>query len=126
MVTSSADFPPDVESAHESRAFLRDFLAGVGADDLVPIGTLLVDELVSNVVRHAQSPVHVELAWSEETLRLEVQDGSSILPAVAELADADGGYGLRIVEAFAQQWGIRSLPDGKAVWCTLTRPGSVS
>jgi anti-sigma regulatory factor (Ser/Thr protein kinase) len=126
MDTTSASYAPDNGAPHESRRLVRDFLVRQGAEDLVFVGEVLISELVSNVVRHAHSPIDVDLNWNDGTLRAEVRDGSSIIPAVAELADADGGYGLRIVEAFAQDWGIKQLEHGKAVWFTIRRdkPGA--
>jgi anti-sigma regulatory factor (Ser/Thr protein kinase) len=121
MEMTSASYAPNADAAHESRSLVRSFLARQGADDLAYVGEGLISELVSNVVRHAHSDIRVELGWDDETLRLEVRDGSSILPAVVELANEDGGYGLRIVEAFAEDWGVRPLAEGKAVWCTVNR-----
>jgi anti-sigma regulatory factor (Ser/Thr protein kinase) len=122
METTSARYEPTNDAPHESRFLVREFLADRGAADLSFAGELLVTELVSNVVRHAHSSIEVGLSWDDDDIfRVEVRDGSSILPAVAELADEDGGYGLRIVEALAQDWGVRQLSEGKAVWCTLTR-----
>ena len=121
MATTSATYPPTADAPHESRVLVREFLADQGADDLSPAGELLVTELVSNVVRHARTSVELDLEWADDTLRLEVRDGSSILPAVVELANQDGGYGLRLVEALARDWGVRPLESGKAIWCTVTR-----
>ena len=49
-------------------------------------------------------------------------DGSDRLPR-ARTADglADGGRGLRVVEALAERWGVERRPGGKAVWAR-TRP----
>src|SRR5690242_5464238 len=105
MDTTSATYEPTTDAPHESRVLLREFLQPRGAADLSFVGEVLLTELVSNVVRHAHSPIQVDLAWDDETLFVEVCDGSSILPAVAELADEDGGYGLRIVEALSEDWG---------------------
>jgi anti-sigma regulatory factor (Ser/Thr protein kinase) len=121
METTSATYEPTNEAPHESRVLVREFLVDRGATDLSFAGELIVTELVANVVRHAHSPIEVDLSWNDEMFRVEVRDGSSILPAVVELANEDGGYGLRIVEALAQDWGVRQLDEGKAVWCTLTR-----
>src|SRR5262245_19491136 len=121
MEMTTASYAPNADAAHESRTLVRSFLARQGAGDLAYVGEVLISELVSNVVRHAHSDIRVELGWDDETLRLEVRDGSSILPAVVELANEDGVYGLRIVEAFAEDWGVRPLAAGKAVWCTVNR-----
>jgi len=118
--------PESPETLHESRDLVRGFLSRVGAEELSYVGMVVVDELVSNVVRQAHSEIEVDLTWDDGTFRVEVRDGSSILPAVADLADADGGYGLRIVEAVAEDWGVRQLDGGKAVWCTLTRRSASS
>jgi anti-sigma regulatory factor (Ser/Thr protein kinase) len=119
MDSISDDYEPNLDAPHDSRVLVRDFLIRHGAGNLVFVGGLLLSELVSNVVRHAQSTIEIALTWDHDTLRAEVHDGSSILPAVADLADTDGGYGLRIVDALAQDWGARQLEHGKAVWFTL-------
>jgi anti-sigma regulatory factor (Ser/Thr protein kinase) len=124
MVMASASYEPDYDAPHASRVFVREFLAGQGANDLTEVGQVLMSELVSNVVRRAHSPIEIDLMWENATLRAEVRDGSSILPGIAELAGADGGYGLTIVEALSQDWGMRQLAHGKAVWFTLERPPS--
>jgi anti-sigma regulatory factor (Ser/Thr protein kinase) len=121
MVTTSATYDPTAEAPHESRELVREFLADQDADDLSPAGELLVTELVSNVVRHARTSIELDLEWDDDTLRVEVRDGSSILPAVVELGNKDGGYGLRLVEALAHDWGVRPLDHGKAIWCTVSR-----
>jgi two-component sensor histidine kinase len=117
----TAVFPPTDDAPYESRSLVRNFLTEHDADDLVDIGLVLTSELVTNVIRHAHSPVQLDLEWQAETLRVEVRDGSSIIPAVAELANADGGFGLRLVDRLAADWGIRQLDDGKAVWFTVRR-----
>src|SRR4051812_43250805 len=96
MATTSATYEPTRDAPHETRVLLRDFLAEHDASDLTFVGEVIVTELVSNVVRHAHSSIEVGLGWDDGTLRVEVRDGSSILPAVVELANEDGGYGLRI------------------------------
>lgn len=80
------------------------------ADDLV----LLASELATNVVVHAQTPFTVRVLPSDGTVRLEVSDGSSILPAVQDLATFK--FGLRIVESMSDRWGIESDESGKTVW----------
>jgi anti-sigma regulatory factor (Ser/Thr protein kinase) len=126
MATTSATYAPTTDAPHESRKLVREFLARQGADDLAPAGELVVTELVSNVVRHARTSIELDLAWDDDQLLLEVRDGSSILPAVVELGTEDGGYGLKLVEALAQDWGIRPLDRGKAIWCTMTRASAAS
>ncbi|MEW2610793.1 ATP-binding protein [Streptomyces sp. NPDC047880] len=87
----------------------------------------VVAELASNAVRHGRVPgrdfrLRVELA-ADRTLRLEVTDArGDRLPRVPDPGeeDAEGGRGLRIVEAYADRWGVADAPAGaKTVWAEL-------
>jgi anti-sigma regulatory factor (Ser/Thr protein kinase) len=122
-------FEPTDSAPALSRRFIREMLQVWHADDLADTAELLTTELVTNVVRHAVGEVGVDLEWADPTLRVEVRDGSSILPAVRDLPGEHGGYGLRLVAALVQEWGVDADGDGKAVWFTLDRnsdqlPGS--
>jgi two-component sensor histidine kinase len=75
---------------------------------------LVASELVSNVVAHAPTDFVVRLASENDRIRIEVSDGSSIIPAVRDLRVS--GFGLRIVEALSDRWGIESSDSGKDVW----------
>src|SRR3954467_6287562 len=88
MADESRSLQPGSAAPHQSRVIVRDFLARQDADQLAEVSDLLTSELVSNVVRHAQSTVQLEMHWDDDTLRVEVRDGSSILPAVVDLAGA--------------------------------------
>ena len=125
----SRAFEPTTSAPALSRQFIREMLEVWQAEDLADTAELLTTELVTNVVRHAVGGIDVELEWSEPTLRVEVSDGSSILPAMREFPGADGGFGLRLVEALVSEWGVDATTEGKAVWFTLARdsaqaPGS--
>jgi len=126
MADESQTLEPVSEAPHQSRILVRDFLARHDAEQLADASDLLISELVSNVVRHARSTVELNMHWDDDTLRVEVRDGSSILPAIVDLAGADGGYGLRIVAALARDWGVTELGEGKAVWFTLRRDAETS
>jgi hypothetical protein len=91
------------------------------ADDLTEVAELLTAELVTNVVCHAVTAFDVELSWDEPTLRVEVRDGSTVLPAIGDMPSGEGGRGLRIVSALARQWGARRVGEGKTVWFTVER-----
>ena len=73
---------------------------------------LLVSELVTNSVRHsnahAHDVVHMSVAVSETSLRVEVADpGGGFVP---KPRDADrtrpGGWGLYLVDQLADRWGV--------------------
>lgn len=113
---------PDPESLRRIRHLIRQQLAGTDTADVELVAT----ELVTNVIRHANTELVFSLQADGDTVRIEVQDGSSILPAVRDLESgaATGGTGLRIVEALSEQWGAAQREDGKVVWAEFRTPGS--
>jgi anti-sigma regulatory factor (Ser/Thr protein kinase) len=97
-------------------------LAETGAAELA----LIISELVTNSVRHANVGPHqiltVECATLSDRLRVTVTDPGSRLEPQPRSPDhlAPGGYGLRIVEALSSAWGVMRGPDGTtSVWCEL-------
>ena len=105
------DFQPDPRSARAVRQFVTDALPESNQlDDIV----LTASELASNVIRHAHTPYTVRLELLENLIRLEISDGSSIVPAVKDLTDSPGG--LRIVTAASDKWGIEGNLNGKTIW----------
>ena len=105
------DFQPDPLSARAVRQFVAEALKGsTQLDDIV----LTASELASNVIRHAHTPYTVRLELRADLIRLEISDGSSIVPAVADLSDSQTG--LRIVTATSDNWGIEGARNGKTIW----------
>jgi hypothetical protein len=92
--------------------------------------TLVVAELAANAVRHGRVSgrgFRVRLLLREESLRVEVSDARvDRLPVPVPAREADeGGRGLLLVEALAEEWGVELRPGGayKTVWAEL-RVGS--
>jgi serine/threonine-protein kinase RsbW len=105
------EFEADPGSVRDVRHFVEEALDGVARlDDIV----LVASELASNVIRHARTEFSVRLTSDDALVRMEVSNGSSIAPAVEDLADRK--WGLRIVETATDRWGIQSKPTGKTVW----------
>ncbi|MDT0318553.1 ATP-binding protein [Streptomyces millisiae] len=80
---------------------------GIG-EDLLFAASLIVTELVGNVVRHAAvlSPTAtVTLAADAEALSLAVADAHPFRPAPLLAAHAEGGRGLAVVAALAAEAG---------------------
>jgi anti-sigma regulatory factor (Ser/Thr protein kinase) len=118
---ADAAFKPSVDAPRRSRAFIREHLDEWGASHCEHEAVLVVSELVTNVVRHAHTEIHLHAEWDAATLRVEVRDGSSVLPAIADLED-EHGRGLRLVQQLASAWGVEQRDDGKAVWFTVDAP----
>ncbi|OEJ32400.1 ATP-binding protein [Streptomyces subrutilus] len=89
---------------------------------------LIVAELAANAVTHGRVPgrdFELRLTLLEGVLRIEVSDARrDRRPAVQPHAyQAETGYGLRIVDAVAADWGVLDRLVGKTVWAELRRAG---
>jgi anti-sigma regulatory factor (Ser/Thr protein kinase) len=117
--------PASLGSVRQGRLFARNVVREWGLDRLADDVQLGVSELITNAVRHAGTDVLLTIRLDGE-LVVEVEDAHPELrnpttPATAD-ALATSGRGLQIVAAVSTEWGVRSLPRGKAVWFTLALP----
>jgi anti-sigma regulatory factor (Ser/Thr protein kinase) len=105
---------PGPDAPRKARQLLRPCLdaADVHSEDV----ELLVSELVANVVRHAGTTAALRFSDTGDRIRVEVEDGSSHPPVPVAEPGVNGGYGLRIVAALADSWGIELTDAGKVVW----------
>src|SRR4051812_43499592 len=98
---------------------------------------LLVSELVTNSVQHAEvaaeDSIVLTVSLSDNTVRVEVRDEGPGFepPAAPPPDDADAGWGLFLVEQLADDWGVGEARKG--VWFEIRRdraqegePGSES
>jgi len=125
----SIELPAGGEAAAMARHATRLALASADLGHLEDNVTLLVSELVGNAVRHARGgPRSMELrpAAGGDLLRVEVIDSDPSAPRVrVPNGQNEGGFGLVLVQALADGWGVRPTDDGKAVWFELhTAPPS--
>jgi anti-anti-sigma factor len=107
-----------------ARLYVRDVLRywrlALPGDEVIYVAELLADELATNAVVHARTPLRLRLELRGDLLHLAVRDGSSrLLRSVSDAPELEGGRGLRLVERLATAWGMRQHPDGKTVWCSL-------
>jgi hypothetical protein len=100
-----------------ARHFLIDTLQRWGAGELAGDAALVVTELATNAVVHADSSFTVALAMLDGGVRISVSD-TMPMPEGASLP-ADPGHGLGVIAAVSQAWGIRRTAEGKLVWAEL-------
>jgi anti-sigma regulatory factor (Ser/Thr protein kinase) len=125
MMSATTWLPQENRSGAAARRFvseqLRQWRYRGPYDDVLIVTT----ELVSNALRHAHSAVVIQLSLDHACLRLQVGDDSPAEP-VRRMPDADGGYGLNIVNQVCTRWGVEHVAGGKIVWCEcpteLTEP----
>ena len=81
---------------------------------------LLVSEVVTNALLHGTGEVQVRVLGEASRLRVEVSDGSDVMPVRRDSeADAEGGRGLALVDALSARWGADPRAGGKTVWFEL-------
>jgi anti-sigma regulatory factor (Ser/Thr protein kinase) len=104
----------------ESRTFVSTVLRHWGLDELVMDAELLTSELVTNALIHARTEVQVAVAVAEGAAEIGVTDGAPGLPQQRTASyPAEGGRGLRLVDAVALEWGVANVGSGKQVWFRL-------
>jgi len=113
---------PSPESAATARRLVRRLLPVWALEGLVGDAELVVSELVSNGIRHANSELRLTLAATDGDLRMEVADGSGVLPTPRQpRPDEEQGRGLLLVDALAHTWGVDRAGSGKTVWAHLSQ-----
>jgi anti-sigma regulatory factor (Ser/Thr protein kinase) len=109
--------PPEPASAPASRRFVEQTLTGILRPTSIDIVVLLTDELVTNAVVHAGTPIDVLVRELHGSVQIEVFDAGKQIPVVAERTSlSESGRGLAIVAALSADWGVNPGPDGKTVW----------
>jgi hypothetical protein len=116
---------PVLDSIDLARWAAREACARWRIGSAVDQAQTVVSELVTNAIVHAGAPIGLVVALAEPLLHIAVRDGSLRRPRLLTLDDRRG-YGLLLVDAFADRWGCDRTPDGKVVWATirLDRGGS--
>lgn len=118
MALPTADRAPSL-----ARRATRDALAAWGMTHLEEAAILVVSELVTNVVLHAEpfpAFMVLRLETADGCLRIAVRDADPNGPRPRTPGRLDeSGFGMMLVDALADRWGVRQTPPGKAVWAEL-------
>jgi serine phosphatase RsbU (regulator of sigma subunit) len=118
----SWDLPAEPAAVAGARARAARQLADWGLDELTFPTEVLVSELVTNAIQHAQPPLQLRMIL-DTALSCEVADASSTAPHPrrADRYDEDG-RGLMLVAQIAARWGTRYTRSGKTVWAQQPLP----
>ncbi|MEU8632005.1 ATP-binding protein [Amycolatopsis sp. NPDC048633] len=111
------EFGTGTDQPAKVRKWALDLLSGLAPESLAD-AVLVLDELVSNVLRHGRTPARVRLVRKAGHLRFEVTDASP-RPARPRPPDVDGGRGLMMIGACSRRWGQWQHDGGKTVWAEL-------
>jgi anti-sigma regulatory factor (Ser/Thr protein kinase) len=111
----------DPTSAREARAFVRMALGDRVSADVLQDVLLVASEVVTNAIRHARTPLTVNLEIHSDTVRVVVTDGAvpfgNRVTGVDD--DAESGRGMGIVAAICSAWGMGDTPIGKSIWAEI-------
>lgn len=82
---------------------------------------IVVTELVTNAVEHADSRSVVEVERRSGSFRMRVRDfdTTSLPEAVLPPPSSARGRGLAMVAAVSREWGVHHHSDGKTVWAEM-------
>ncbi|MGH1554829.1 SpoIIE family protein phosphatase [Streptomyces sp. L7] len=112
--------PTVPEAVAEGRAFLSKALTSWDCREQADEALLLLSELLTNAVQHAQGPATLHVCRTADELTVEVSDGSPHLPEPRRASeDEESGRGLNLVRILAASWGVRPTDEGKTTWFTL-------
>ncbi len=102
-----------------ARQIVRSTLSGAH-DDAVETAALLTSELVTNAMVLAKVDPELFLDTREGHIHVEVREsvGNSELDTHKEWTPT--GWGLDMINALANSWGVESHEHGEAVWFDLS------
>ena len=104
-----------------ARAATRQVLTSWQVAHLAEPALLIVSELVTNSVKHSQgSLLLLQMQATGTGIRIEVHDADPRWPQPCTPTALDeSGFGLVLVNALADKWGVCDNATGKAVWVEL-------
>ena len=117
-------FPCGPGAPRAARTAVTDWLARAVAPRMLEDLRLIVTELVTNSVRHAElragDAITVRIRLAEHGLRLEVENPGTAgqIKASRPGARAGGGLGLQLVERLCMSWGVARERD-TMVWVEM-------
>jgi hypothetical protein len=120
--TITDELLPVSGAARHGRNMVTDACLRWQLADLIAPGSLIIGELIANVIDHAHTMMTVRLSLRNRYFLIAVRDGSTIEPAPAvQLPDPSvmAGRGLFLINATAHSWGSLPALGGKVVWASL-------
>lgn len=116
----SARLPRTPTAPRVARRLAAAVARASGCGHLAEDAALVTSELVTNAVQHASGPISLTIGVTGGALRIEVGDGSPVLPTRRDpLPTAPEGRGLPLIDALATTWGSYPVEGGKVVWAEL-------
>lgn len=122
-VKAEKGFSANLTSVREARHFVSSTLSDLPAPFVEDV-VLMVSELATNSVSHAESAYVLRLEIDAGALRIEITDDGLDLPRKrTPRSDEPFGRGLHIVDTLSESWGVElGSEGGKTIWIVLPLP----
>ncbi|HMC51633.1 MAG TPA: ATP-binding protein [Acidimicrobiales bacterium] len=116
-----AAFACEIRSAGAARRWVRGVIEAWALPAADEVGPLLVSEVVSNAVRHANSDVRLIVDLRDDRrLVVEAWDRGPGRPVLRRPARWDeSGRGLQLLDTLSTRWGWTFARGAKCVWFEL-------
>ncbi|MGH1551655.1 ATP-binding protein [Streptomyces sp. L7] len=115
LATATMELPARAPAVAEGRSFVLKTLTAWDCTHRAHDARLLVSEVLTNAVQHAEGPLVLHLrAVPAPTSPSRSATGASHLPQPRLAAeDEESGRGLILVDTLADNWGVRPTDQGK-------------
>lgn len=125
------DLPNTPMAPRLARRALAEFLRGKVSDAAAADAMLATSEVVANAVRHGGLERHAEIRLSmsdgDGTVRVAVEQETAASAVggrpPAAIAEAESGYGFRLLDRITERWGVETGPPG-VVWFEILATGA--
>lgn len=116
----AAILPSSTAAVRVARHFTEDALGCEVSPEQVEAAVLLVSELATNAVVHANSRLRLTVLCRDGVIRIEVRDDDPVRPrTVTPDPMRPGGRGIMLVDLLSSHWGVNGNERGKTVWFEL-------
>lgn len=119
MNTLNTNLPRSADSVSTARHLVNDHTTTLGLQRRHD-AALMVSELVTNAVVHGVGAITLRIEAEPGAVRVEVADAGNVTVVPSPAPGAHGGWGLRIVDQLADDWGV--LDGSTKVWFRLGQP----
>jgi anti-sigma regulatory factor (Ser/Thr protein kinase) len=119
MNALNTNLPRSPGSVSAARRLVNGHTTMLGAEQRED-AVLMVSELVTNAVVHGVGAISLRIDIEADAVRVEVADDGNVALEPSPEPGAHGGWGLRIVEQLADDWGV--LEGSTKVWFRLRQP----
>jgi Histidine kinase-like ATPase domain len=111
---------PHPTAPRAARTFISRTLLDWRLGEHIAVTGLVVSELVTNAITHAQTAIDLTLSAHGQAIRVAVRDRSPDLPIQRQAFLDLHGRGLTLVAGLSNAWGVLPTADGgKVVWAVL-------